>query len=302
MELNLFGTQEEDYLKDPFFSSDHPLFTEKQEFQPEAPDYNFTFSCTRDKNASEKDQEHLSPKWKKENKVIKLDKPAQNEDLKVQNELVKQSSTCRLLEMIKKEANIGKNTEDLSEKEESEVESNPSSEYLPCRKPKRKWKKRKDVIFKAILREWRRFYQIQVNNLTGFIISKRERNDSYLYNCMKKFNQEGLKRAGTFEENFYLAALLYPQDLKRNLDAFLDEKEWDDFELAKLEMLSTIEKIHNTLYKYSYDKLAFFTSKPEIAFLFCYYYEKGAGPDKEKEKFSEEFELIRQKCMDTLNK
>lgn len=118
---------------------------------------------------------------------------------------------------------------------------------------------------------------------------------------MKKFNQEGLKREGTFYQNFYLAALLYPQDLKRNMANFLEEHHWDDMEEAIRKHLAIVDKIHDTLYKYSYDKLAFFTSRKEVAFLFCYYYEKGAGSDKEKEKFKQEFELIRQKCMDSLN-
>mmetsp|Transcript_28439 Transcript_28439/g.25173 ORF Transcript_28439/g.25173 Transcript_28439/m.25173 type:complete len:120 (+) Transcript_28439:1040-1399(+) len=119
---------------------------------------------------------------------------------------------------------------------------------------------------------------------------------------MKKFNQEGLKKEGSFEENFYLACLLYPQDLTKNLDSFLSEKKFSNMKDSKLEYSNIVNKIHNTLYKYSYDKLTFFTSKPEIAFLFCYYYEKGAGSDKESSKFAEEFEIIRQKCMSSLNK
>ena len=112
---------------------------------------------------------------------------------------------------------------------------------------------------------------------------------------MKKFNQEGMNKIGTFEENFYLACLLYPQNLKKNLNIFLQEKEIQTVKKSKEEYLEIIQKVYSTLYKYSSHKLNYFTSKPEIAFLFCYYYEKGAGQEKKNKNFVEEFEIIRQK-------
>jgi len=73
--------------------------------------------------------------------------------------------------MIKEEANIGKDT-NASDNEKSEEASSPLNKYIPdCTKPK-VIKRRKDVIVKAILRECRRFFQVQVNNLTGFVTSK----------------------------------------------------------------------------------------------------------------------------------
>lgn len=86
--------------------------------------------------------------------------------------------------------------------------------------PKKKRKRRRDVIFKTILRECRRYYQIQLTELTGFISSKKQRTDDYMYRCMERFNKTFLKLNGSFEENFYLACLIYPQDLIRNLDIF----------------------------------------------------------------------------------
>lgn len=198
--------------------------------------------------------------------------------------------------------NSRKPTMDVSDVEKSEAASSHRSEYTPCSSNKKRRKRRRDVIFKTILRECRRFFQIQLSNLTGFITSKKPRNDDYMYSCMKRFNIEALGKQGTFEENFYLACLLYPQDLNRNLESFLQEKGFPDMDSARKEYKQISQKIHDTLYKYSHDKLDFFVGKQDLAFLFCYFYENGAGAEKDDPKFVEEYEFIRTKCMDSLNR
>ena len=188
-----------------------------------------------------------------------------------------------------------RNSEENKEKVEIKKIKSPSKRKNG--KPKKK--RRRDVIFKTILRECRRYFQIQLSDLTGFISSKKIRNDDYMYKWMDRFNREFLKLNGSFEENFYLAWLLYPQDLSRNVDLFLKEKKGPK---SKNKIWKEIAaKIHDTLYKYSHDKLEFFVSKKEIAFLFCNFYENGAGDEKNDPKYAEEFELIRSKWMDTLN-
>lgn len=48
-------------------------------------------------------------------------------------------------------------------------------------KPQKKRRRRRDVVFKRILRECRRFFQTKLNELTGFIASKKPRKDDYIY-------------------------------------------------------------------------------------------------------------------------
>lgn len=220
--------------------------------------------------------------------------------------IISDSANCKsqpfLKEKLCQDSNARKPTMDISDIDKSADASSHRSEYTPCSSNKKRRKRRRDVIFKTILRECRRYFQIQLSNLTGFITSKKPRNDDYMYSCMKRFNIEALGKQGTFEENFYLACLLYPQDLARNLDSFLYEKGVHDFEAARKEYKQISQKIHDTLYKYSHDKLDFFVAKPELSFLFCYFYEKGAGAEKEDPKFVEEYEFIRNKCMDSLNR
>lgn len=89
-----------------------------------------------------------------------------------------------------------------------------------------------------------------------------------MYKAMQTLNTQVLKLNGDFEENLYLAALIYPQDLIRNIDMFLNKKYDRASESIKKKYISNINRIHDTLYKYSHDKLDFFVSIPQIAFLF----------------------------------
>jgi hypothetical protein len=112
---------------------------------------------------------------------------------------------------------------------------------------------------------------------------------------MEKFNTQFLDKQGTFEENFYLSCLLYPQDLARNVDIFIAKKEIPTKENHRF-YKDIVGKIHNTLYKYSHDKLDYFVSIPEISTLFIYFYNNGAESIKSDPKLVEELEFIKQKC------
>lgn len=162
-------------------------------------------------------------------------------------------------------------------------------------KSNKKKRRRRDVVFKRILRECRRFFQTHLSELTGFVASKKPRTDDHFYQCMEKFNIEYLDLAGTFEQNFYLACLLYPQDLARNINIFIAKKEEPTKESQKF-YKSIVAKIHDTLYKYSHEKLEYFVSIEELSNLFMYFYEHGAGQIRADPKLIEECEHIKSKC------
>lgn len=112
---------------------------------------------------------------------------------------------------------------------------------------------------------------------------------------MERFNMEYLDKEGNFDQNFYLACLLYPQDLSRNVDIFIEKKEPPTKENHKA-FKAIVAKIHDTLYKYSHDKLDYFVSIPEIASLFMHFYHNGAVNIRTDPKLQEELEHIRNKC------
>lgn len=70
----------------------------------------------------------------------------------------------------------------------------------------------------------------------------------------------------------FLGALTYPSDSKWNVDGFTD--------VIKDTKRTTeqIQKVHDCLYKYSHQKLDYFCSTPELAFLYLHFYENCTNP------------------------
>ena len=72
---------------------------------------------------------------------------------------------------------------------------------------------------------------------------------------------------------FYLSALLYPQDTKRNLKKFVAHiNKETDLEVTESILSTLVNKVHDVLYKYSHEKLEYFCSVPALAHLFSFYY------------------------------
>jgi len=224
----------------------------------------------------------------------KLSEVGEGEDSSSQS-LKKLSSFSKFKKNERKTADISEDEseDDKEEKQDPSFEPVDTKTKEPECKPQKK-RKRRDVIFKRILRECRRFFQVKLSGLTGFVASKKARKDDSMYNWMEKFNTEYLDKEGTFEENFYLACLLYPQDLARNVDMFISKKEEVNKDNHKL-YKEIVAKIHATLYKYSHDKLDYFVSVPEISNLFLYFYNNGAEGMLADPKVVEELELIKEK-------
>lgn len=56
---------------------------------------------------------------------------------------------------------------------------------MPVVKPPKGW--RKDVVFKTILRRVRKEYLNEFNELTGYITTKRNREDNYYIDKLTKY-------------------------------------------------------------------------------------------------------------------
>ena len=73
--------------------------------------------------------------------------------------------------------------------------------------------RRCDVVYKTILRDFRRFYQTEFNNLTGFSKKKRFRDKTYFVKMMQGYVEELAEKESTpfnkIEILFVLGGLVY---------------------------------------------------------------------------------------------
>lgn len=157
-------------------------------------------------------------------------------------------------------------------------------------------KKRKDVILKTVLRKARKFFQVELTKLTGFICSKKEKKDDPLVPSLQQLLAELPTAHPKMELLFFLGCLVYPQDTKRNVEKFISSEESTQEKSSNY--LSLIQKIHDILYKYSHEKLESFCKVPALAHLFCHYYETSS--DKTDPNYSEGYDYVHDQCQKTL--
>ena len=104
---------------------------------------------------------------------------------------------------------------------------------------------RRDVVNKTILRNMRRFFLKQFNDMFEYTTKKRNKGTGYYLACVDQLletlfpaMQDPTERD---EVAFYLGALLYPKDMKRSKGTSRLKRE--------------VDKVYASLYSYSHAKL-----------------------------------------------
>ena len=62
------------------------------------------------------------------------------------------------------------------------------------------------------------------------------------------------------------------------------------------EMMHLVQKIHDTLYKYSHERLEYFCNTPALAFLFEHFYNHGDAGEKSDAAFNNALEKVHKLC------
>ncbi|CAI2367761.1 unnamed protein product [Moneuplotes crassus] len=152
--------------------------------------------------------------------------------------------------------------------EQSENKSEDKEEEVVLRHPRHgELSQRRDVIFKTIFRDMRKYYRQNFNETTGYVSRKRyKRKDFYLV-CVDEYIQSqhikplSMKNSKNIKDfNIYLGALIYPKELEAILQKTPQKK------IAK--------EIYDALYKFSLGKMKSILIKDGIHNLFMHYYEK----------------------------
>lgn len=162
----------------------------------------------------------------------------------------------------------------------------------PLRKRKRKnivvkrdkYKKRKDVLMKGVLRRFRKFYQEKYINFNRAKFLENSENpqqtsdseidfpDTLMEETSKQltlenlinFSSEEVAQSKHYKDLFlYVGSLIFPEEFKwaniANAARLGESQKYND--------VATL--VHEVLYKFSYQKLNVFLSIPQVAYLYC---------------------------------
>ena len=66
--------------------------------------------------------------------------------------------------------------------------------------------------------------------------------------------------------------------------------------MSNEEMTHLVQKVHDTLYKYSHERLEYFCQTPALAFLFEHFYSHGAAVEKGDAAFNNALEKVHNLC------
>jgi len=97
---------------------------------------------------------------------------------------------------------------------------------------------------------------------------------------------------------FYLGCVLYPQDMSKGVDQFFESEKSERVKRRKV-LRAKIKKVHEVLYKYSHEKMEFFLSLPELAFIFSYF-QSQSPQESTDEVYETALSQIMGKCQASL--
>lgn len=126
---------------------------------------------------------------------------------------------------------------------------------------------RRDVVFKTIVRDMRKYFIEDFNKMTSYVKKKRYNKKDYYLTCIdnyiknEHFHQVSTKNGRNIKDfNIYLGALIYPKEFSNII--------------SKKQHLKLIDETYSTLYKFSLSKMKNYLIKDAIFNLFMHYYNK----------------------------
>lgn len=124
---------------------------------------------------------------------------------------------------------------------------------------------RRDVVFKTIIRDMRKFYIEDFNKCTSYVKRKRYKRKDFYLTCVDEYinvehiHEASLKNGRPIKDfNIYCGALIYPKELEKIL--------------TKKSHKKTTEEVYESLYKFSLGKMKSLLMKDAIFNLFMTYY------------------------------
>ncbi|CAI2382360.1 unnamed protein product [Moneuplotes crassus] len=121
-------------------------------------------------------------------------------------------------------------------------------------------RRRKDIIFKSILRRCRKYFQSEFNNFCNYSRVKKRRSRTFFFEQITKFYVH------MFQEEcpdlLIFSAFLNSKDTIKTIDLYTSEE--SEIESKKQQ----VRKIHDILYKFTHEKMGVFFEYSLLNFLF----------------------------------
>lgn len=158
------------------------------------------------------------------------------------------------------------------------------------RKKAKLFTRRKDVILKTLLRKCRKYIQKDFNSKTNYLKRKRTMDTGFYKACLLNYLAEELQVYPDEKLVIFCGCLIYQQDLQKEIDTFVSPH----FDSASIK--STMDEIHEILYRYSHEKFREFTNSHNAEFnpIFSHYSQNGSATEMSDKEYAAGFKIIEQ--------
>lgn len=137
-------------------------------------------------------------------------------------------------------------------------------------------RKRKDIVFKSLLRRCRKYFQADFDHFSNYTKLKKRRSDGYFYEQVNNYVQQKFELVSNSKFSFYFAAFINSKVTKnqyiKSEIAKLYPERYSTFENnTRDKMQEEVEKIHDILYHFTYEKMILFFEYQELGYLFKHF-------------------------------
>lgn len=164
----------------------------------------------------------------------------------------------KVTELKKKDQEDESKSSRFNEEEEKE-------DFILCHTRNGELSQRRDVIFKTIIRDMRKYYINDFNERTSYVKRKRYKRKDFYLTCVNEYIEcEHIKAASTKANkpikdfNIYLASLIYPKEVESIVQ--------------KKQQKRIAQETYDALYRFSLGKMKSMLCKDAIFNLFNSYY------------------------------
>lgn len=152
---------------------------------------------------------------------------------------------------------------------------------------------RRDVVYKTILRDMRKFYTRDFKKSTLYMQRKRYKSNEYYAQCLKYYLQKFVHKAkkneiSAFSEDIsykdynqeliLLGSILYPKCLEVSIGEYAEQlnnsRQHVDQRASILKKFDKLKIFHTYLYKFTLERLNCMVTYKYFALLYCYYFER----------------------------
>jgi hypothetical protein len=158
------------------------------------------------------------------------------------------------------------------------------SSLLQKSKSSKRCRERYEVVYRSLLRRFRKFFNQDFDKATRYKSLKRYRTNTYFIECVSKYVKKLFEERYSQKLVFSLSYLIYPNILIKNVDEL--KKPYPGLTRFLSKQRKDRMQINDILYDFTFTKMKLLFTNKEYSYFFKYFVENDQGKFKNDELYA----------------